>query len=338
MKQHSYGCSQFIIFLIFTLTSLVLVIFLSLRIGALSISYSDMWNALFHYSGDSYKQLVVRTLRFPRTVIGLAVGAALAVSGASLQAITRNPLAGPSILGINNGAAFAIVCAVYFFHLSDPRLYLWLAFLGGITAAVMVFAIGAISGKGSSPARLALAGVIISTLLSSWMTAMLLLDRQTLDIVRFWLAGSLSGRDMEIFLKVLPFLVIGVSGNLILGNQLNILSLGDDTAKGLGMRTNLIRFSVIVFVVLSAGASVAAAGPIGFIGLAVPHIVRSFSGHDYRRILIFSLILGPVFLLGADILGRILLNPTELQVGIVTAFTGAPFIIGLARKGRIGSV
>lgn len=338
MTKHSSGCKHLIMAITLSITGFLLVIFISLRVGSLPVSIYDLWNSIFHFSGDVYEQVVIRTLRVPRTIIGIGVGAALAVSGASMQAITRNPLGGPSILGINNGAGFAIVCAVYLFNIGDPKIYIWFAFLGAIITATLVFGIGSIGRNGSSPTKLALAGVIISTLLSSWMTAMLLLDKQTLDIVRFWLAGSLSGRDLTTFYTVLPFLIIGITGNMLLANQLNILSLGDETAKGLGMKTNVIRFLIIIFVVLSAGAAVAAAGPIGFIGLAVPHIVRTFSGSDYRWILVFSLILGPIFLIGADILGRILLNPTELQVGIVTAFIGAPFIIVLAQRGKINSL
>lgn len=317
---------------------LVLVGLLSLRIGSISVTNAEAINALFSYSSDSYEQTVVRSLRLPRTVIGLGVGAGLAVAGAAMQATTRNPLAGPSILGINSGAAFAIVLAVFLGHLSHPIQYVWFAFAGGLGAAALVYAIGSAGPGGASPAKLALAGVIISTLLSSWLTAMLVLDQQTLDVVRFWLAGSLAGRDMTVFLWVLPFLGGGMLGMLLLGHQLNIMSLGEDTARSLGMRTGLMRGVVAVLVVLMAGAAVAAAGPIGFVGLAVPHIVRMFSGPDYRWVLVYCLVAGPLLLLGADILGRIVIRPSELQVGIITAIVGAPFLIGLARQRKVSDL
>lgn len=318
--------------------ALVFVCLLSLRVGSIGITNADALDALFDYSSESYEQTVVRTLRLPRTVIGLGVGAALALAGAAMQAATRNPLADPSILGINNGAAFGVVTAVFFGHLTEPIQFVWFAFAGGFAAAVIVYAIGSVGPGGASPVKLALAGVIVSALLSSWLTALLLLDQQTLDVVRFWLAGSLAGRDISIFYTVLPFLAIGIVGTLLIGHQLNILSLGEDTARSLGMRTGLMRLLVAALVVLLAGASVAVAGPIGFVGLAVPHMVRSLSGPDYRWVLAYSLIVGPLLLLSADIAGRVIARPSEIQVGIVTAVLGAPFLIALARQRNVAQL
>lgn len=318
--------------------ALVFVCLLSLRVGSIGITNADALDALFDYSSESYEQTVVRTLRLPRTVIGLGVGAALALAGAAMQAATRNPLADPSILGINNGAAFGVVTAVFFGHLTEPIQFVWFAFAGGFAAAVIVYAIGSVGPGGASPVKLALAGVIVSALLSSWLTALLLLDQQTLDVVRFWLAGSLAGRDISIFYTVLPFLAIGIVGTLLIGHQLNILSLGEDTARSLGMRTGLMRLLVAALVVLLAGASVAVAGPIGFVGLAVPHMVRSLSGPDYRWVLAYSLIVGPLLLLSADIAGRVIARPSEIQVGIVTAVLGAPFLIALARQRKVAQL
>lgn len=318
--------------------ALVGVSLMSLRVGSISITNQDAINALFNYSPDSYEETVVRSLRLPRTIIGLGVGAALAVAGAAMQAVTRNPLAGPSILGVNSGAAFGVVTAVFFGHLTHPLEFVWFAFAGGLAASALVYGIASAGPGGASPVKLALAGVIMSALLSSWLTALLLLDQQTLDVVRFWLAGSLAGRDLEVFYYVAPFLGLGVVGMLLLGHQLNILSMGDDTAKSLGMRTGRMRALITILVVLLAGASVAAAGPIGFVGLAVPHIVRTITGPDYRWVLIFSLIVGPLLLLSADIAGRVVARPSEVQVGIVTAILGAPFLIGLARQRRIAEL
>ena len=317
---------------------LVVVVMLSLRFGSISISNGDAWNALFNYNEDSYNQTVVRSLRLPRTLIGLGVGAALAVAGATIQATTRNPLGDPSILGINSGAAFAIVTALYFGGLSSSYQYIWFAFGGALGASLLVYTVAAAGRGGASPVKLALAGAIVASLLSSWTTALLLLDEQTLDIVRFWLAGSLAGRDLDVFWTVLPFIGVGVAGALILSRQLNVLSLGDDIARGLGMHTGRIRVASAALVVLMAGGSVAAAGPIGFVGLAVPHIVRTFVGSDYRWILAYSLLVGPMLLLGADITGRLVVKPAELQVGVITAFCGAPFLIAIARSRRVAEL
>lgn len=323
---------------LFSLLTAVLAVMavLSLRIGSIEVSNADVIDALFRYDAASYEQTVVRSLRVPRTAIGLGVGAALAVAEAAMQAATRNPLAGPSVLGVNSGAAFGVAAAVYYGHISQPLHFVWFAFAGGLAAAVLVYGIGA-AGRGG-PVRLALAGVIVSTLLSSWLTALLLLSGRTLDEVRFWLAGSLAGRDLQVFLSVLPFLVVGVLGTLLLGHQLNVLSMDEDTARSLGMRTDVMRGMVGALVVLVAGAAVAAAGPIGFIGLAVPHLVRLLTGPDYRWILAFCVVVGPVVLLGADIIGRVIARPGEVQVGVVTALVGAPVLIGLARRYRVAEL
>lgn len=324
--------------LVLCIAALVLVSLLSLRIGSISVTNAEAFNALFHYASESYEQTVVRTLRLPRTIIGLGVGAALAMAGAAMQATTRNPLAGPEILGVNSGAAFGIVTAVYFGHLTHPLQFVWFAFAGGLAAAAATFTIGSAGPGGASPVKLALAGVVVSSLLSSWLTALLLLDQQTLDIVRFWLAGSLAGRDLNTFAVVLPFLAFGLVGMLVMGNQLDILSMGEDTARSLGMRTARVRVVITALVVLLAGASVAVAGPIGFVGLAVPHIVRILTGPDYRWTLAFCLVVGPLLLVSADIAGRVVARPAEVQVGIVTAVVGAPLLIALARQRRVAEL
>ena len=326
------------LFALLAAATLGVVVLLSLRLGSLTVSTAQVWEALVSFSPDSYEQTVVRTLRVPRTLIGIGIGAALAVAGTAMQAVTRNPLAGPSILGVNSGAAFAIVTAIFAGGLTAPLEYVWFAFAGAFAAAAVVYGIGSAGRGGPSPAKLALAGVIVSSVLNSWITALLLFDQQTLDIVRFWLAGSLAGRDLRVFFSVLPFLAVGTIGTVLLGHQLNVLSMGEDTARALGLRTGRLRAATALLVVLSSGAAVAAAGPIGFVGLAVPHIVRGLTGPDYRWVLVLSVIVGPSLLLGADILGRILTRPTEIQVGIVTALTGAPFLIWLARRRRMVEV
>ena len=318
--------------------ALAAAMLLSLRIGSIDVTTADAVNALVNFTPASYEETVVRALRLPRTAIGLGVGAALAVAGGAMQAVTRNPLASPSILGINSGAAFGVVVAVFFLGLTHPLQFVWFAFAGGVGASALVYAISAAGAGGPSTVRLILAGVVVSALLGSWLTGLLLLDQQTLDVVRFWLAGSLAGRDVGVFSVVLPFLVVGTACMVLLGNHLNVLSLGEDTARSLGMRTNRTRGLIVCLVVLLAGGSVAVAGPIGFVGLVVPHLVRIVSGPDYRWVLAFSVLVGPLLLLGADIAGRIVIRPSEVQVGIVTALVGAPFLVFLARQRRVADL
>jgi iron complex transport system permease protein len=319
------------------LVAVIVVAVLSLRIGSIHISTANVWDALFHYDSTSYAQTVVRSLRLPRTVIGLAVGAGLAVAGTTMQAVTRNPLADPSILGVSSGASFAIVTAVFYGGLTSPSAYVWFAFLGALVASVIVFLIGSVGRDGPSPVKLALAGVVVSALLSAWTSALLLLDQNTLDVVRFWLAGSVAGRSLDVFLVVAPFLIGGSLICLLTGHQLNVMSMGEDTARALGMHTGRVRLATSVVVVLITGAAVAAAGPIGFVGLATPHIVRSVVGPDYRWVLPYSLLTGALLLVSADIVGRVVARPAELQVGIVTALVGAPFLVYLARQRSVAN-
>jgi iron complex transport system permease protein len=319
------------------LLAVVIVGLLSLRIGTRSVSTETVWNALIHFDPTSYDQTVVRSLRLPRTLIALAVGGSLAVAGAVLQAVTRNPLADPSILGISNGAGFAIVAAVFYGGMHHSYEYVPLAFVGALVAAVLVFLIGSVGRGGASPVKLALAGVVVSQLLAAWTSAMLLLDRQTFETVRFWFAGSVAGRSLGVFWVAAPFMVGGSLICLFLGHQLNVLSLGDDMASSLGMRTTRIRLISSVIVVLMTGAAVSVAGPIGYIGLAVPHMVRSIVGPDYRWILPYSLLTGAIFLTAADIAGRLIMRPGELEVGIATAIVGAPFLIYLARQRSVAN-
>lgn len=282
----------------------------------------------------AYGQSVVWSLRWPRTLSGLAVGAALGVAGALMQAVTRNPLADPSILGVNAGAAFAIVLVSAWGQLDHPSEYLWFAFAGGAAAAAAVWLLGGTGRGGGSPAKLALAGVVLTALVGSWTSALLLQNDQTLDTVRFWLAGALGGRDAETFWFLLPFLAAGLAAAFGLSRSLDLMGLGDDTARSLGLRAGLVRNLALGLVVWLSGVAVALAGPIGFIGLAVPHLSRFLAGPDQRWILAASLILGPALLLGADVIGRLVLRPSEVPVGIVTAFLGAPLLILFARRNR----
>jgi iron complex transport system permease protein len=318
--------------LLLGLIGVLVITILSLRIGSLPVSNQDAWGAIFNFNPDSYEQTVVRSLRVPRTAVGLAIGASLAVAGAVMQGVTRNPLADPFILGVSSGASFALVTAIYYFQLTQATQYVWFAFAGALAASSLVFLIGSTGREGPTPVKLALAGVVVSAALSAWTSALLLLDEETFDIVRFWLAGSVINRDMNTFFLMLPFLLGAAGGCVLLGHQLNVLSLGEETAQSLGMRTGRTRLICSVLVVVITGAAVAIAGPIGFVGLAVPHMVRTFVGADYRWILPASFIYGAIFLVAADIVGRIVTRPAELEVGIVTALVGAPVMVFLARQ------
>jgi iron complex transport system permease protein len=266
----------------------------------------------------------------PRALVAALVGAALAVAGAIIQGLTRNPLADPWILGIEAGAAFAVVCSVFLLGASSLTTYALFAFLGGAIAAVVVYALGTLGGM--SPMKLVVAGAALATLLSSLKTAVLILNQQTLEEIRFWLAGSVAGRDLSLLLQVLPYVGVGLLLAFAMGRQITALTLGDDVATGLGLRTSWLKVLCVVAVVLLAGSAVAIAGPIGFVGLVIPHVARFFVGVDYRWVLPYSALLGAMLLVSADIAARLVLRPQELPVGIMTALVGAPFFIYLARK------
>ncbi len=310
----------------------ILAALASLRFGAHGVSTSAVWNALFNYDPTVYDQAVVRSQRVPRTIIAIGVGAGLAVAGATMQAVTRNPLASPSILGVSSGSAFAVVTATFFLGLNHVSEYLWFSFLGAIIASAIVFAIGSIGNATNAPVRLTLAGVAISAMLGSWTSGILLISEETFDQIRFWFAGSVVGRDLDTFWFVSPFLIVGALVCIFMGHQLNVLSMSEDAARALGMNTNRVRLICAGLVVLITGAAVSVTGPIGFVGLAVPHIIRSIVGPDYRWVLPYSLLGGAIFLIGADILGRLVMPTGELQAGIVTGILGAPFLIALARR------
>ncbi len=316
---------------------LMVVGLLSLRVGSLSITTADAWNALFHYNPENYAELVVRSLRVPRTCYAIVLGAGLGLSGTIAQAITRNPLADPSILGVSSGATLAVVIAVYFFDLTAPYQYVWFAFAGALLASLLVFAMASAGRAGATPTKVALAGIVISAMLASWTSALLLLDRETMDTVRFWMAGSVAGRDLDTLIWLAPFILGGSIVGLFLGHQLNVLSLGDETARALGMRTGMLRLIALVLVVVITGAAVAAAGPIAFVGLATTHLVRSVIGPDYRWVLPYSMVVGAILLTSADVIGRVVARPSEVQVGIITAIIGAPVLIGLARRRTLAS-
>lgn len=317
---------------------LVVVAFASVAYGSKSIPLAVVWDAFWDYDPTLNDHLIVRSLRVPRTAIGLSVGVALGLSGAVMQGVTRNPLADPGILGIEAGASLAVVVGIYTFGVGSLTGYVWFAFVGAAVASVVVYTLGSMGRGGATPVKLALAGAAMAWMLSSLTSAILLLDMATLDQFRFWVAGSLAGRDATVAVQVLPFIAVGIVLALASARSLNALALGDDVARSLGQRVQIARAVSALAVVVLCGAAVAAAGPIGFVGLTIPHIARAICGPDYRWVLPWSMVLAPALLLSADILGRVVARPGELQVGIVTAVLGAPFFIVLVRRRKLAEL
>jgi iron complex transport system permease protein len=263
---------------------------------------------------------------------GALVGAALAVAGAIMQGLTRNPLADSGILGINSGAAFAVVLAVFLLGNLPLSAYAFFGFIGAAVAAVLVYALGSMGRGGATPLRLTLAGVILTAFITSFTTAILIHDRETLDQIRFWTAGALAGRDMALLAQTAPYMIVGLIGALLISRQITTTSLGDDVAKGLGQNTGWVKAAAALMVVLLAGGAVALAGPIGFVGLVIPHFVRFLVGVDYRWIIPYSALLGGILVTVADVGARLVIRPQELPVGVIMALVGAPFFILLARR------
>ncbi|QQR41144.1 iron chelate uptake ABC transporter family permease subunit [Devosia rhizoryzae] len=311
---------------------------LSLAVGARPIPLETVWRALTAYDATATEHRIIWDLRLPRTVIGLLVGAALGLAGAVLQGATRNPLADPSILGIHAGASLAVVLGVAFFGMTQLSSYVWLAFLGAGGAMLVVYSVASLGREGATPVKLALAGAALSAVMFSVINGILLTSQRTLDEIRFWQVGSLAGRSMDILFQVTPFLIVGAVLALAVARLLDGLSMGDDVARALGQRIGISRALSGLAAVILAGASTAAAGPIAFVGLTVPHVARSITGPGYRWILPYSMLLAPILLLGADVLGRVISPPGEVQVGIVTALIGAPFFIALVRRKKLAAL
>jgi iron complex transport system permease protein len=310
---------------------LLLAMLSSIAFGAADIDAAVVWQAIVAFNPEETNHLIIQTLRLPRAITAALVGAALAVAGAIMQGLTRNPLADPGLLGIEAGAAFAVVGAVFFFQISALTTYALFAFAGGGLTALAVYALGSAGRGGPTPLKLTIAGAAVSALISSLTTAMLLFNQRTLEEVRFWLVGSVAGRDFGLIGQAAPYLLGGLGLALVLGRQITTLSLGDDVAKGLGQNTLWIKTFAAVAVVLLAGASVALAGPVGFVGLVIPHVVRFFVGVDYRWILPYSVLVGGTFLVTSDVVGRMIARPGELAVGVMTALIGGPVFMALVR-------
>jgi len=314
----------------------VVVSFVSLAFGTRQIELSVVVDAILSPDLSNNDHAVVRDLRVPRTVIGLLAGAALAVAGGIMQGLTRNPLADPGLLGVNAGASLFVVLGITFLGITAASGYVWFAFAGAAAATVLVYAVGAGRGGSPTPVTLTLAGAAVTAVITSVITLVLLQNLDTLNQYRFWSVGSLVGRELSSVAVVVPFLVVGFVLSIVVARMLNVLALGEDVARGLGQNVMLARVLAAVAIVLLCGGATSISGPIVFVGLVVPHIVRRFTGPDYRWILAYSLLLGAILLVLADVVGRLIVQPTELEAGIVVAFLGAPVMIALVRRSKVG--
>nr|WP_243400018.1 iron chelate uptake ABC transporter family permease subunit [Arthrobacter glacialis] len=315
------------------LAALILVSLLSLAVGARSINLPTVADALLNFDPSNGDHAVVRS-RIVRTVAGLLVGLSLGLAGTSMQGVARNPLADPGILGVNAGASLAVVAGIFLFGATSVSNYLWFAFLGSAIAAVVVYAVASLGRSGATPVKLALAGAAMAAGMGSLMSAMLVSSQDSLELFRRWQVGALAGKSWDAIVAVLPFVVVGALVLLGTGKLLNTLALGDDMARGLGQRPGMGRAISALGIVLLCGSATALAGPIAFIGLVVPHLLRGLVGPDYRWLLPLSLIAAPAILLLADVIGRVILLPGEVPAGILAAMLGAPVFIAVVRRGK----
>ncbi|BBG03497.1 MULTISPECIES: FecCD family ABC transporter permease [Pseudonocardia] len=318
--------------------ALLVVCVLSLVVGAKAIPASTVVDAFVAFDPTNNDHLFVRLERVPRTVLGLLVGLALGLAGTVMQAVARNPLADPGILGINAGASLLVVLGITTFGLTTLSGYVWFGFVGAALAAVVVYGVSSLGREGATPIKLALAGAAANAAFVSFTTAVLLTNSDAFEQFRLWQVGSLAGRNWEVVTSVTPFIAIGAVVALLSGGLLNTLALGDDMARALGQNITRARVLSGLSVVLLCGAATAAAGPIGFVGLAIPQVARLISGPDNRWLLPYAALLAPVLVLGADVLGRVIARPGEVQVGILTAVVGAPVFIALVRGRRVSSL
>jgi iron complex transport system permease protein len=313
------------------LAALALSVMASIAFGAADIKIQTVWASITAFDAQDANHLIIQSLRLPRAMTAMLVGAALGVSGAIMQGLTRNPLADPGLLGIEAGATLAVVGGVFLFQINSLPVYAVFAFMGGTLTALIVYALGSMGRGGPTPFKLTIAGAALSSLLASLTTTILMFNQRSLEEVRFWMAGSVAGRDMHLVLEALPFIAVALIVALLMGRQITTLSMGEDVARGLGQSVGWIKILSAAIVVVLAGTAVALAGPIGFIGLVIPHVVRMFAGVDYRWILPYSAVLGAAMLVLADLIGRMAVRPLEMPVGIMTAAIGGPVFIYLVR-------
>ena len=325
---------KFISVLVLSIILLGISILASLAFGSRTVGWDELMAGLFHPDIQSHGANIVRQ-RIARTVFCLMCGAALGISGALMQSVTRNPIADPSILGVNTGASLFVVCGISFLNISSASQYIWLALAGAIITAIFVFGIGSMGSGGATPLKLVLAGAATSAALSSLVIAIMIPRSNVMDQFRFWQVGSVGSGDWSTISTLIPFLLVGILIALFTAPALNALALGDEVAKGLGVRTGTLRLIAAFGGVLLCGAATALAGPIGFIGLLATHVIRLLIGPDLRYVIPMAALSGAIILTISDVCGRLIGSPGELEVGIVTAFIGAPILILLTMKTKM---
>ena len=319
------------------LVGVLLAVVASLAFGSRVVGWSDVVAGVLHPDTSDIAQAAVQS-RVARTVLGLLVGAALGVGGAVLQGLTRNPLADPALLGISSGASLAVVLGIMLLGMTTLTQYVWMAFLGAALASVLVYAIGSLGREGATPLKLALAGAATAAALGSGVSMVLLSRTDVLDTFRFWQVGGLGRASFAELAQVAPFLAVGAVLAVGCARGMDALALGDDVAVGLGQKVGVVRAVGGTAAVLLCGTAVAAAGPIGFVGLVVPHLARTFTGPSHRWLLPASGALGAALLLAADVVGRVVARPQEVEVGIVTAVLGAPVFIAIIRRHKVSTL
>jgi iron complex transport system permease protein len=304
----------------------------SLIFGYANTNWKMAYEAFTSFDGSN-EHIIIHNVRLPRALIGAIVGASLAIAGAIMQALTKNPLASPSVFGINAGAGFFVVIAVSLFYVDSLQAYTWISFAGAAITAFTVYFIGSFGREGLTPMKLTLAGAAMAALFTSLTQGLLVVNEAAFDQVLFWLAGSIQGRKMEGLLAVLPYVAPAIVISMILSQKINVLTMGEDVAKGLGQRTGFVKIIAALLVIVLGGGAVAVAGPIAFIGIVIPHFARFLVGNDYRWVIPYCAVLGGGLLVFADILARFIIIPEEVPVGVMTALIGTPFFVYIARRG-----
>ena len=331
------GKKKFVLVIILCLALLSVIAMFSVSLGVKRIAFSKVMEVIFGNDLDSIQATIILQ-RIPRTVFGILAGGALGISGALMQSITRNPIADPSILGVNTGASLFVVAGIAFFNITAAYQYIWLAIIGAGLTAVFVYSVASMGKDGATPLKLALSGSAVSIVLGSLVSTIMLPNNRVMEAFRFWQVGSIGSATWENIALISPFLILGFVISMLISGYLNNLALGDEAATALGTNVVLTRSVGALASVLLCGAATALAGPIGFIGLIIPHIVRLVFGSEMSKMLPLSFIGSGILLLLSDILGRIIGSPGETEVGIVTAVLGAPIFIFAIRKGRVKSL